>query len=188
MALKSRLQPRPDVPVQERVHFTATVVLAREAPAQPSESSFTHPEPEEFGLGEDAIYRVYFHGPAFKVLEGVRLDAAHAVGLMAANLPPETSPAAARTLVAPRLIELCFQTAGILEMKEHERLGLPTAIRSVAVFRRPDQANGRRLYAEVWHNGSPEEYEARVVDEAGDVYVELHGYRTIALPGRLAAL
>jgi hypothetical protein len=33
-------------------------------------------------------------------------------------------------------------------------------------------------------DGAPDEYDARVVDDEGNVYVEVQGYRTIALPGR----
>jgi hypothetical protein len=183
MALKSRVQPKADVPAQERVHFTGTVHVARQARHTPA-VSFAKPGPRQLTVGGKAIYGLYFHGPAYKVLEGVRLDRGRAVGLMAADLPPEASPARAASIVSPRLVELCFQTAGILEVTERESLGLPTALRKLTVFRRPDPAAGGRLYAEVWVNGSPDEYDARVVDEQGEVYVELQGYRTIALPGK----
>jgi hypothetical protein len=102
---------------------------------------------------------------------------------MAPGLPPDTSPAGGAHLMAPRLIELCFQTAGVLEIANRNVLGLPTAVRSVTAHRDPATAEGGRLFAIVQATGTPDGYDARVVDEAGNVYVEVEGYRTIALPG-----
>ena len=42
----------------------------------------------------DAIYRVYFHGPAYQVLAGVWRDGDATVGELAADLPPNHAPAA----------------------------------------------------------------------------------------------
>ena len=61
------------------------------------------------------IYRVYFHGPAYQVLERAWWDGNRMVGLMARSLPDNHRPADLPTLMAPRLIELCFQTAGSWE-------------------------------------------------------------------------
>ena len=61
------------------------------------------------------------------MLERVRLDDSRAVGLMATGLPPDASPARADGSCRPGSIELCFQTAGILEVRNRETLGLPTA-------------------------------------------------------------
>ena len=78
-------------------------------------------------MGREPIYRIYFHGPAYQVLEGVHLEDGRAIGSMVHGLPPNGDPANAASLMAPRLIELCFQTAGILEVARDQRLALPTA-------------------------------------------------------------
>ncbi|MCA9981983.1 MAG: polyketide synthase dehydratase domain-containing protein, partial [Anaerolineales bacterium] len=87
--------------------------------------------------------------------------------------------------LAPRLIELCFQTAGIWQMETDKVLALPAALGSVTTYEQP--AEGTALYAQVTANreGDALSFDAQVVDEAGKVYVVLTGYRTIALPGEV---
>ena len=62
-------------------------------------------------------------------------------------------------------------------------MALPLAIRSVATYRQPEQADGARLYAVVAAVEGGASFDAQVVDEAGNVYVDLKGYRTVRLPG-----
>jgi NAD(P)-dependent dehydrogenase (short-subunit alcohol dehydrogenase family) len=180
--LRSRVQPKPDRPVVERVHFKASVRLSRVRPSPPRPRPLAETG-ESRVVPRDEIYKLYFHGPAYKVLDQVRVATGTAIGVMAEQLPPDTAPALAHLVMAPRLIELCFQTAGILEVARKDTLGLPTAMRSVTVYRPPEEAKGRRLFAVVQINGHPDEYDARVVDEIGNVYVELEGYRTIEWTG-----
>ena len=182
LRLDSRVQPKPELPVQIRTHFAGRVRLTPEAPAG---TVIAFDPPGEAGpIDRAAIYRLYFHGPAYQVLDTVAIDNGLAIGLMAAGLPPDTTPPGADLLLAPRLVELCFQTAGILEVSNKEVLGLPTAYRALTVYRRPGDAEGERLYAIVSHHAAADEYDAQVVDGRGRVYVELAGYRTVALPGR----
>jgi hypothetical protein len=103
---------------------------------------------------------------------------------MAKDLPPNAVPGNAAELIAPRLLEFCFQTAGIWEVWAKERLALPTSFRSVVRHRPVEAAAGRRLYCLVEARGDEPVFDARVVDEQGDVYLELLSYRTVALPGR----
>ena len=65
-----------------------------------------------------------------------------------------------------------------------ERLALPPSFRSVVRHRGAEEAKGRRLYALVEATSDEPIFDARVVDEAGNVYLELEGYRTVPLPGR----
>jgi hypothetical protein len=82
--------------------------------------------------------------------------------------------------MTPRLIELCFQTAGVWEMGVEGRMGLPQHIDRVSVVR-PDLAEGR-FYAVVTPDLARGSFDAEVVDAAGNRYVQLSGYRTVALP------
>ncbi len=172
----------PDMPPQEKVHFTADVRLTRAEMPKPS-ANFTPPDPAALNVRSADIYRVYFHGPAYQVLEGASVEDGMAIGLMASNLPPNTSPAEAASLMAPRLIELCFQTAGIWEMKTRDVMALPLSIQSVTVYRQPEEAAGRRLYALVQAQDDGLQFNAEVIDEQGAVYVVMTGYRTVQLPG-----
>jgi hypothetical protein len=181
--LRSIVQPaRPELPVQEKVHFTADVRLARVAPAQPT-TTFTPPAAEALPITAEQIYQIYFHGPAYQVLERAQVEDDKAIGLMTAALPPATAPTDTASLIAPRLVELCFQTAGIWEMKTKGALALPMSIGSVTAYDQAEGINGRRLYAVVQAVDDGASFNAQVVDENGATYVTLTGYRTVQLPG-----
>jgi Polyketide synthase dehydratase N-terminal domain len=86
--------------------------------------------------------------------------------------------------VAPRLIELCFQAAGLWEMGVQGRMGLPLHIDRVSLLRPTELVEGR-LYAAVTPNPGRGSFNAEVVDAAGNRYVQLSGYRTVALPNAI---
>jgi hypothetical protein len=88
--------------------------------------------------------------------------------------------------MTPRLIELCFQTAGLWEMGSQGRMGLPLHVDYVSSLGAPAQPE-ERLYAVVTPQLEQECFDAVVVDAKGTCYLELRGYRTVALPGGIAA-
>jgi hypothetical protein len=165
-------------------HFSARVRLARQAP-----ETLTGPAPggptASFIAAAD-IYRIYFHGPAYQVLGRAWRDEDRIVGQMAKNLPNHHHPAGQLTLMAPRLVELCFQTAGLWEMSEQGRMGLPQHIQQVCMRRLPAAAEGG-LYAVVTLNVDGESFDAEIVDASGIHYISLIGYRTIALANTVDA-
>jgi Polyketide synthase dehydratase len=128
---------------------------------------------------------VYFHGPAYQVLERAWRDDGQIVGQLTAELPSDHEPEAAPTEFVPRLIELCFQTAGMWELGTAGRMGLPTRVRRVVRFAGADGPG--RLWAIVSPGEGGEGADAEVVDEAGRVRVRLEGYQTIELPGGVDA-
>ena len=105
---------------------------------------------------------------------------------MAPDLPPDHHPADRPLLVSPRFIELCFQTAGLWEMATESRFGLPQFIRRLTLLLRADESAGP-FYAVVTPNAQAGEFSAEVLDTAGHVYLQLSGYRTVALPAALDA-
>jgi hypothetical protein len=165
--------------LQEKLHFSATVHLGQDAPISP-DAAFT--PPESLDISAEAIYDIYFHGPAYRVMAGAVVDGDRAVGLLAADLPPNMNPADAPEVMVPRLIELCFQTAGVWQLRQQGKMALPLALGAVTAYRQERAADGR-LYAVVQAVNGGEQFEAQVVDEDGRVYVALRGYRTVALPG-----
>ncbi len=176
--------PRPELPPQVKVHFTADVRLTT---AQLEAPVVTLPGPVGRTVTAADIYRIYFHGPAYQVLAEVGMTGGVVVGRMARNLPPNTAPAAAETLMAPRLIEFCFQTAGIWEIATTGVMALPMAIGQVTVYRQPEQAGEQELYALVTPVDGGKSFDAVVIDESGSVYVELRNYQTVRLPGSVPA-
>ena len=161
---------------QVTLHFTARVCLARSPRSE--EKDVARPDGAELAIDHEDIYRVYFHGPAFRVVERAWRCNGQAVGLFAASLPPDHRPSDAGTLVGPRLIELCFQTAGLLELGTRGTMGLPLHVERLRVVREPSEHG--QLFALVKSAASG--FEAQVVDEEGRVYLALEGYRTVELP------
>ena len=108
--------------VEETVHFTGRVRLARQA-AKDGEVAEV-PERSPVTLDPGVIYDLYFHGPAYRVLgEAWTLDKEAVVGRLPSGLPTHHVPAEAVTLSGPRLAELCFQTAGLIEFSDSDRVG-----------------------------------------------------------------
>ena len=139
--LRSVVQPKPELPAQERVHFRARVRMRREAPEKPK-VAFRKPAPKTFTVGSEAVYEVYFHGPAYRVIERAAVEDDGVVALMAAGLPPNARPAGADEVVAPRLLELCFQAAGLWLLAKKQTMGLPTALERATVYRPEDGGRG----------------------------------------------
>jgi hypothetical protein len=163
---------------QVTTHFTARVRLTLRAPEAVSVQAPGGPAGAVVEASD--IYRAYFHGPAYRVLDRAWLDGHRVVGQMATSLPGNHYPPERTTLMAPRLIELCFQTAGLWEMSVHSRMGLPQHIDRVCLGRAPEQAEGP-LYAVVTPHAK-ESFDAEVMDAAGNRYVHLSGYRVVTLP------
>lgn len=171
-------QPEP----QETTHFTARVRMSEE-PLDVATGAVPRISAEAM-VQAAQIYRMYFHGPAYQVLERAWSDGTRMVGEMAVGLPSNHQPSDRPTLTSPRLIELCFQTAGLWEMAAHHRMGLPQHVHRVSCFRAPQLGEGS-LYAVVTPHPDQGTCDAEVVDAHGNRYLSLSGYRTSALAGDL---
>jgi len=172
-----RRLPGRDAP-QETLHFRARVLLARDAP--PAESAPLPGSPPATAVGADAIYRIYFHGPAYRVLDACWRHGDAVVGRMPEDLPPGHAPAEAPLAAAPRLLELCFQTAGVREIGATGRLGLPHRIARVSLAGDASERGGPfHAVATAREDGGAD---AVVVDAAGRALARLEGYRTVPLP------
>jgi hypothetical protein len=176
--------PRAEMPPQEKSHFHADVLLKNGEKEQPvltlPESLFQR---NGDAVASNEIYKVYFHGPAYRVLERARVFDGAAIGELAQELPADRPAGEGAWLQAPRLVELCFQTAGIQQIKKNGVMALPMAIGSASVYRQLSDAEGKRVFSIVTAPDGQGVFDATVVDEKGAVYVKLSGYRTVALPG-----
>ena len=167
---------------QVTTHFLATVRLGSETPsigiaAVPGESAGP-------ALSAGDLYRVYFHGPAYQVLDSTWCEDGQVVGSMVTDLPPNHTPADRQLVLLPRLIELCFQTAGSWEIGTTGKMALPRGIRRVTVTGELPQA-GALLRAVVQPAAEGNRFDAQVVDESGQVIVKLEAYESIELPGAI---
>ena len=177
-----RCEVRSDGP---EPHFTADVVLAGSAdgpPVRPPGSR--RPELAARTVSSAAIYRLYFHGPSFRVIDVAGIDLAGALGRtavarLARGLPPIVEPAR-RSIAAPLLIELCLQTAGLWDLAAGNAMTIPRSIERVRRFSDVDSDSATALYAVVEagvDDGGPR-FDATVVDAEGRVHLAVDGYRT----------
>ena len=167
---------------QVTTHFTARARLTREAA-----NAGVVPElgtPGGSVIDAKDIYGLYFHGPAYQVIKKAWWNGELIIGLMAQNLPENHHPPDLPTIAAPRLIELCFQTAGIWGTAMHARMGLPLHIDRVSFTGAREMESS--LYAVVapCEEGS---FKAEVVDTKGNCYLRLSGYRTAEVPNGINA-
>ncbi len=169
---------------QETIHFTARVRVTRQAPA--ASAGMPLQLSSEGIVNAAQIYRIYFHGAAYQVLESAWRDGERIIGQMSEDLPGDHNPSEGPTLIGPRMIELCFQTAGLLEVSEHNRMGLPLYVHNVSWSRPPAIAVGP-LFAVVTPDIAGEKFDAEVVDTQGNRYLQLTGYRTVTLPEKIDA-
>jgi NAD(P)-dependent dehydrogenase (short-subunit alcohol dehydrogenase family)/acyl carrier protein len=166
--------------------FSATVRLSQQAPQllqgeKPTPASGP-------AIGAEDVYQVYFHGPAYQVLDSAWGNGPGTViGRLADELPANHEPKELPTKMAPRLIELCFQTAGMYELGVDDRFGLPSRIRRVQKLKEASPAD-KPFFTIVRHSESGPGFDADVVDESGDVYFRLTDYRTSELPDAAGAL
>ncbi|HEX2737759.1 MAG TPA: SDR family NAD(P)-dependent oxidoreductase, partial [Acidimicrobiia bacterium] len=163
---------------QATLHFTGRAPLARE-PAT-TETVAVASGPNGAVVDSDAIYGIFFHGPAYRVLDAEWRDAERAVGRLAPNLPANHEPADQPTRTAPRLVELCFQTAGVLELGTTGRMALPTHVDRVESS--PGATDTGPRWAVVTPRPGDSKVDAVVIDDAGRVLVRVEGYEKVDLP------
>jgi hypothetical protein len=164
---------------QLTTHFTGRVRLTQEQP-----ETIAAPEPGgPTGHRVEAtdIYRVFFHGPAYQVLERAWLDEDHTVGQFFQGLPDNHYPPDLLLAASPRLIELCFQAGALRAVAEQGRIGLPLHVDQVRLWRSPELAAGP-IYATVTPSAREDSFDIEVLDAGGNRYLQLSGYQMVVHP------
>ncbi len=142
------------------------------------------PAREGAEVAADDVYRMYFHGPAYQVVSSAWRAGDRSAAQFAPDLPANHSPSDQSTQAAPRLIELCFQAAGLWEAGRDGRLALPTHVtRAVVLGSAGETAEGPLTVSALQ---GPDGFDCVVTDATGAVAVRLEGYRTVVLPQPLA--
>ena len=163
---------------EHSLHFSGKVYLKPVETEIRAASSQAPKWNGHYTVKAEEIYKLYFHGPAFQVLEGVQRSGNTVLGKLNKGLPDITSSGHS-LLSTPTLVELCFQTAGIWEIGKTGTMALPRSIQSLTLYRQ--SINGAAIYAEVSlvlsANGELS-FDARVVDSLGRLYLVLKQYRT----------
>jgi hypothetical protein len=164
------------------VHFEGRVHLDTRSASGEERAPIAAPEGAKGREAVD-IYRDYFHGPAYQVLEAAWVDGASAIGKMAGALGPNHAASHGATLIEPRAVELCFQTAGIWEMARSGRMGLPERVAEARWLRAPGEGP---MVARVTARDDGG-FDAEVADATGSPWMVVSGYRTIALSDAVPA-
>jgi hypothetical protein len=168
-----RVLPGSDQP-QRVVHFSGSVRLTADPPA------LGDGEPVTGGgtpaLTPEQVYRLYFHGPAYRVVGSAWKRAEGAAARFAAGLPPQADEP---VLTAPRLVELCFQTVGLFEAGADGHLALPLHVDALRLNGSPRERAGLAATARRDGHGG---FDCAVLDENGTLVLRLDGYRTVPLP------
>jgi acyl transferase domain-containing protein len=167
---------------QATIHFSGRVLLAKQKSKKVSGKAL---KPEGNIIEAADIYALYFHGPAYQVVQRAWWDGKRIIGLLSDKLPANHSPAELLTFVGPRLIELCFQTAGICEMGIDGRMGLPLHIDRLTFSPQLAELPNQSLYAIVTRTPEQSSFDAEVMDASGNCYVQLSGYHTVSVAGAI---
>jgi len=174
-----------DTVAHRTLHFTGSVRLSTRQPEpEPEEQART---PHGRSLTPDEVYRLYFHGPAYRVVGEAWQDDWHdspaAAGRLADDLPADRVPPTAGLVLAPRLAELCFQVAGLWEAGTEDRLALPAHVDRLTLLGGPSDPSG--LVAVARPTG-PGAFDCCALDGSGHVVLRLDGYRTVPMAVGLA--
>jgi hypothetical protein len=166
--------------VEHTLHFTGNVFLAAKVPTSDAVAIPPKWKKKESVKAKD-IYKIYFHGPSFQVLQSAQLSEGKILGEFNKNLV-SVSADEPSLFTTPLLIELCFQTAGLFEAGATGTLALPQSIGTLKIFKQP--LNGAAIFAEVKTREMNGKYsfDARVVDAKGNVFLELTDYQTSPMP------
>jgi hypothetical protein len=168
---------------ETNVHFTGKVILERENHVHTSPAlDFSRWNPGLTALSGDEIYRLFFHGPAFRVLESAQKLEDGILAKLNPHLPALTAKEC-HLINNPVWVELCLQAAGICEIGRAGLLALPKAIESLKLLATAPE--DIELYAKVTQNEDVDgrmRHDMRLIDISGNVYLEIVNYQTQTLP------
>jgi hypothetical protein len=184
LVARCRLVAERDLPGGDQphrtVHFTGTVRLASRSSR--GEERPVPGDPPGRVLEAPSVYSFYFHGPAYQVVNQAWRDGDMSVAALAQPLPANHEPIDQQLIIAPRLVELCFQTAGLWLAGRHNQLGLPSHIGRLRFTGRADRRTDDQPRLATAEQVSDDTFTCAVVDSDGNVILELEDYRTIQLP------
>ncbi|MCB0253995.1 MAG: SDR family NAD(P)-dependent oxidoreductase, partial [Anaerolineae bacterium] len=171
---------REGLPPQIKEHFSANIRLIS-APVDSPTVEFTPPALDSLDIPAKEVYKSFFHGPAYQVIHSARVDSNGVVAVFSDSLPPNTAPAEVESLMAPRLLELCFQAAALWHEKVKGAMGFPLGFSRVTAYRQEGEIQGRLIcVCQTADDG--ETFDCVVADESGNVFMELAGYLTVSRP------
>lgn len=156
---------------------------ARFFPGARMESHVTLPAGEHAFVGHDEVYACYFHGPAFQVVQHAFVADGDVWSALASDLPPlwrgqdQAAPSEAQ------LIELCLQTAGLLDVATDAKMMIPKQIESITRGRaKAGPGTLSRAHRRSNPDATSSRFDCDLFDASGDLVLRVSGYETQPLP------
>jgi len=141
------------------------------------------PPPTRRTVGADEVYRLFFHGPAFRVIAGAQYRDARMQCRLAPGLPPIHRGWPGPSEMAPRLIEFALQSAGLLELAASGRMMIPHSISAIERFLPIDVDHQGAIFATAGFDAEdPAAVNIDVADAQGRGILHVVRYRTEPLP------
>jgi hypothetical protein len=163
------------------LHFEGLCVDAEPAHASPREAVRVARD-DRLGVDGAQVYDVFFHGPAFQVVAHASLAGDGMVCEWQRALPPWTHATPEATQPDPRWIELCLQTAGLLELATTQRMLIPQRIDSVEHVDAALADRGERMLARARRAAAGDAIDIDLRDDRDTLLLRVRGYRTVPLP------
>ena len=159
----------------ERQHFSATVKMGADLgvtqPVKPNGAPMKNDE-----YDQEKIYDLFFHGQSFQVLEAAEN---YQDGMRARVASERLDPPVGEQASAPMALEALFQAAGLWQIVNQGKMGLPSMAQSVTIYGTPAKKRTVECFTIRHSDGS---YEALLRDEDGRVYMALEGYEMATMP------
>ena len=183
--LRSLVQPKPELPAQERVHFRARVRLRRRGRRRRRRvEPFQRPAAKALGIGARPSTGCTSTAPPTRCSRGPGSTATGVVARMATGLPPERTPAGRTPLVAPRLLELVLPDGGAVAARDEGDDGPAHAPRAGGGLPPGGRGEGEAALRR-WTRGATARSSTRGSwTRRASSTPRSRGYRTVALPGR----
>ena len=166
--LRSRRKTRGGK-IIETDNFEATVLLEEIPLLAPLAGGWIPGE----DIVKEEIYRRFFHGPRFQVLQSVEAMAVKGL-VAAASADPSGLPEGLVT--APLVLEAAFQAAGLHWMLLRNRMALPASMEAMALVRTPAAEAALEVTVRLRGEGDVCCYDIDVEDEIGTV-LKVRGFR-----------
>jgi hypothetical protein len=146
-----------------------------EAPGEPPRCAPAFPDGQAVDGSE--IYRLFFHGPAFRVVAAAEWREGSLLARLNNALPPWRRDGRAPP-GAPRLLEFALQSAGLLALAEQPAMEIPRHI--ARIDRYLPTAETAVLFAKA--SRGADGIDIDLFDRDGLVHLRVAGYRTAPLP------
>ncbi|MEA3307473.1 MAG: SDR family NAD(P)-dependent oxidoreductase, partial [Elusimicrobiota bacterium] len=144
------------------------------------------PNKNKYKINSEDIYKVYFHGPSFQVLDGIiSLEKDKVLGVFKTPKMPLWQTKHEKLLAHPMAIEAAFQTCGYRDIHFESKMALPDSVDEIIIH--DNERTTDKLYVYSVYKGVNSEgksaYDAFVFDEKGNIRLEVINY--VAIPTKI---